>query len=156
MTVVSIILMVTLIIGSTLLLVGFVFGVVVWWLRRQRLQMARQWEHEGRILLRGPAHANVSGLESKGMTQIRGNGFIALTDQDLRVNRAVLATEWRIVHHDIKQVSLEAAFLGKWKGMKVMVITFETEGRLDRLGLYVRDSQTWVEAISQAADLEDG
>ena len=105
-----------------------IFGVVIWWLRRKKTLVARAWEREGRVFLRRPVGINFSGLESQGMGQIRGNGFMALTDQDLRITRAAPAAEWRYLHRDIKGVGLEASFLGKRRGrMKVLVITFEQD-----------------------------
>jgi hypothetical protein len=35
--------------------------------------------------------------------------------------------------------------------MNVLVITFEQDGQTDRLGIYVRHSAAWVEAITNAA-----
>ena len=88
------------------------------------------------------------------MGQVRGNGFIALTGQDLRVTRAAPATEWRIPHQQIKQVTLEPSFLGKQRGgMKVLVVTFEQDGQPDRIGVYVRNGAAWVEAVTNAANL---
>ena len=65
------------------------------------------------------------------------------------LTRAVPAAEWRIPHRKIKQASLEPSFLGKRRSSPVLVITFEADGQLDRLGAYVRDGQAWVEAISK-------
>jgi hypothetical protein len=79
---------------------------------------------------------------------------MALTDQDLRIMRAVPPAEWRIRHHQIKEVTLEPAFLGKRRGMKVLVITFEQARRRDRLGVYVRAAAAWKEAIARAAGLD--
>lgn len=117
------------------------------------MAVTRHWEQEGRIFLQGPTGINFSGLESKGLAQIRGNGFMALTDQDLRITRAVPAAEWRIPHRQIKGVTLQSSFLGKRRGMKVLVIAFEQAGQPDRIGIYVRNSATWLEAIANAAEL---
>ncbi len=143
-----------LILAVTLLSLLIIFSLVIWWLRRKKATITREWEREGVVFLLGPAGINFSGIESKGMGQIRGNGFMALTQHDLRITRAVPAAEWRIPHNQIKQVSLESSFLGKRRGMmKVLVVTFEQAGQSDRVGVYVRDSNAWVEAIVKAAGL---
>ena len=140
------------IIAITLIPLVIIFGLVFWWLRRKKVAITRQWEGEGVLFLRGPEGANFSGLESQGMGQVRGNGFIALTGEDLRVTRAVPAGEWRIPHRQIKQACLEPSFLGKRRGRPVLVITFEADGQPDRLGVYVRDGEAWVEAIESWLD----
>jgi len=142
------------ILAVTMVLLVIILGLVIWWLRRKKGAITRQWEREGIIFLRGPAAANFSGLESKGMGQVRGNGFIALTGEELRVTRAVPAAEWRFPHRHIKQVSLEPSFLGKQRGTPVLVITFEAAGQRDRLGVYVRDGAGWIEAIASVAGLD--
>ena len=145
----SILQLIAFILAVTLIPLAAIFGLVAWWLGRKKSAITRQWEREGAVFLRGPAGANFSGLESQGMGQVRGNGFIALTGVDVRVTRAVPAAEWRIPHRQIKQASLEPSFLGKRRSNPVLVITFEADGQLDRLGAYVRDGQAWVEAISK-------
>ncbi len=148
------ILLTGLILAVTLGSLVIIFGSIIWWLRREKRAITRRWEQEGLVFLRGPVGVNFSGLESKGSGQIRGNGFMALTGQDLRVVRAVPPAEWGIAHNQIKQVVLESSFLGKRRGMKVLVITFEQAGQLDRLGLYVGDNTAWVKAIASAAGLD--
>jgi len=142
-----------LIVAITFFLLIVVLAAVLGWLRRQKQQVIGRWEQEGRVFLNRPAGINFSGQESRGMTQIRGNGFMALTDQDLRLRRAIPPAEWRIPHHQIKHVALEPSFLGKRRGMKVLVITFEQNGQQDRLGLYVRQAAAWGEDIARAAGL---
>lgn len=137
----------------TLLPLAVVFGLLIWWLRRKKVAVTRQWEQEGVIFRRGPEAANFSGLESKGPAQVRGNGFIALTEQDLRVTRVLPPAEWHIPFPQIKTVTLEPSFLGKRRTSQVLVISFESDGQPDRLGVYVSDGPAWVEAISNAAGL---
>ncbi len=144
---ISILQLIAFIIAVTLILLGVIFGLVLWWLRRKKAAITRRWEREGVIFLRGPEGVNFSGLESQGLAQVRGNGLIALTGEDLRVTRAIPAAEWRIPHRQMKWATLEPSFLGKRRGRPVLVITFETDMQIDRLGVYVRDGQGWVEAI---------
>lgn len=145
--------LVGLILAVTLVPLALFFGLVIWWLRRKKAAVTRQWEREGVVFLRGPVGSNFSGLESQGLMQIRGNGFIALTRHDLRITRALPPAEWRIPHRQIKGVSLESSFLSKGRIMKVLVVTFEETGRQDRIGVYVRDGVGWAEAIAHAARL---
>ena len=156
---IQIILLVGLILSVTLIPLVIIFGFLIWWLRRKKSTFVRAWEREGVVFLRGPEAINFSGLESKGVGQVRGNGFMALTGHDLRITRAVPAAEWRIPHQQIQQVTLESSFLGKSRGSKVLVITFgryNQPGRYkqpgpydqpDRIGVYVRNGPAWVEAI---------
>ena len=141
------------ILAVTLIPLAAIFGLVAWWLGRKKSAITRQWEREGAVFLRGPAGANFSGLESQGMGQVRGNGFIALTGEDFRVTRAVPAAEWRIPLRQIKQAALEPSFLGKRRGMPVLVVSFEADRQTDRLGIYVRDGEAWVQAINDTAGM---
>ena len=150
----SLVLLVGFILAVTLVPLAIVFGWLIWWLGRKKSALTREWDQEGIVFLRGPEGANFSGLESNGLGQVRGNGFIALTGHDLRITRATPAAEWRIPYQHLKQVSLESSFLGKSRGIKVMVVTFEQNGQLDRIGVYVRHGHAWVEAITNAAKLE--
>ncbi len=135
----------------TFTILAIIFGFIFWWLRREKEETTRRWTQDEVRFLRGPAFINFSGIESRGALQIRGNGFMALTDRDLRITRAIPAAEWRIPHEQITRASLESAFLLRWKWRKVLVITFEQEGRQDRIGLYVRDEATWAEEINRVA-----
>ncbi len=97
--------------------------------------------------------SNFAGLESQGMVKVRGNGVIALTTEDLRITRAVPAAEWRILYHQIQAVTLEATYLGKWRGRPALVIAFEKEDQQDRIGVYVGNSLDWANAIKEVANL---
>jgi hypothetical protein len=151
---VNLLLLTGLVLAVPLLLVIVILAGVVAWLRHQKQQVINRWEQEGRVFLNRPVGINFSGQESRGMAQIRGNGFMALTDQDLRIMRAGPPAEWRISHHQIKEVTLEPAFLGKRRGMRVLVVTFEQAGQRDRLGVYVRAAAAWKEDIARAAGLD--
>ena len=141
------------IICGVLAIIALVLGIVIWWLRRKGKSVAREWEREGRLFLQGPVGINFSGIGSKGMGQVRGNGFMALTDKDLRITRAVPSTEWRLLHRNIKGVSLETSFLGKRRGrMQVLVIDFDQNDQPDRIGVYVRNSGDWMEEIVRVID----
>lgn len=135
----------------TFSILGIVFGALFWWLHRVKEETTRRWTQEEVRFLRGPEFINLSGIESRGIFQIRGNGFMALTDRDLRITRAVPAAEWRIPHWQLKRASLESSFLLKWTWRKVLVVAFEQEGRQDRIGIYVRGGAAWAEEINRVA-----
>jgi hypothetical protein len=145
---ISVLQLIGFILTVTLIPLGVILGLAIRWLRRKKVAVTRQWAQEGVLFLRGPEGANFSGFESQGLAQVRGNGFIALTGEDLRLTRAIPAAEWCIPYQQIKQATLEPSFLGKRRGRPVLVITFERDGQPDRLGVYVRDGQAWVEAMS--------
>jgi hypothetical protein len=145
--------LVGMILTTVLVTLIVIFGLVIWWLRRKQGKISRKWQREGVTFLRGPAMVNVWGLESEGLAQIRGNGVMALTGQELRIARLVPAKEWHLPHHSITHVALEPSFLGKRRTKPVLVITFAKGGRTDRLGVYVRERQSWLEAIATAANL---
>ncbi len=147
------IVLVSCILTATFVPILTVLIVTRWWLRDKLAKETRQWEREGVIFSKKPAMSNFAGIESQGMIKVRGNGVIALTTEDLRITRAVPAAKWCIPHNHIKAVTLENSFLGKRRGSKVLVITFEKEGYQDRIGVYVGNSLDWANAIKEVANL---
>lgn len=128
-------------------LIGLILGVVLSVLRGQRSKLTETWEQEGITFLHGPEVVNFSGLASEGLTQIRGNAVMALTDHDLRVKRVLPEYEWRIPHTKIQQVGIEKTFLGKQQGVPVLVIIFEDKTASDQLGVCVHSHEAWEQAI---------
>lgn len=121
---------------------------------RHRANTVDKWQAEGVEFVKGPAGGNFGGLESDGaMGTVRGIGFVVLTEDDLRVTRAVPPGVWYIPLRHIERVMLRPAFLTKQGKVPFIVVEFidEERGEIDRLGFRLKQFEAWVEAIAEAA-----
>jgi hypothetical protein len=120
-----------------------------WYMHRAHRKVQEEWElrYPGLTLVRkGPA--NFFGLSSKGMAQIRGNGFLFLTGKKL-VFRMLVPNRWiEIDLVTVEKVENPRSFLGKTKGRKLLAVYFRDEmGSKDSAAWMVGDLEKWTEAV---------
>lgn len=84
------------------------------------------------------------GLESKGVTQARGNGALVLTDRELHFFQFLPARDLRIPCESIVEVKTTRSHLGKSIGRDLLFVAFEVDGRRDSVAWYVTDVAAWV------------
>jgi hypothetical protein len=121
---------------------------------RHKAETVSTWEAEGIEFKLGPVGGQFGGLESMGeQGVVRGIGFVALTDHDLRVTRATPSAAWCISFPQIKSVMLRPSFLGKSGKTPFIVVRFVKDGQADRLGFQVKAFEEWAEAVAQAAQV---
>jgi hypothetical protein len=144
-TAVSVILLVLFI----LILVGAVLGVVGIALRRQVRRTGEQWASQGIILRKGPEHASYRGHASVSVP-MRG-GALALTDRDLRFIRLLPRREFIIPLGQITRVEQHRSWKGNYSaGSPVIVVHYRDGDREDAIGLSVRRTPDWLDAIDAA------
>jgi hypothetical protein len=93
---------------------------------------------------------NVRGLgrESRGKGQVRGNGWLALTDDELRFKQWVPAREERIPLATVTAVETPRVWLGKTVGRKLLCVRWQTaDGTADAMAWEVRDLDDWLVAL---------
>jgi hypothetical protein len=101
------------------------------------------------------ADANSFGVESAGKRQVRGNGSLALTEEELVFAQWVPDRIVRIPRASIIEVTTPRSHLGKTMFRKLLKVTWETEsGAPDSIALLVRDLDAWVEAVQPATSAE--
>jgi hypothetical protein len=94
------------------------------------------------------ANAQGLGLESRGKGQVRGNGWLVLTDDELRFRQWVPNRETRIPRAAITAVETDRWWLGKSVGRKLLVVRWRTpEGGTDAMAWNVRDLDGWLDAL---------
>ncbi len=136
--------------------------LVIYWLPRlimarrwnqHKAKTVRQWESDGVEFVRGPVGGQFGGLESMGAKRVvRGIGFAALTDKELRVTRAAPSAEWWVPFKQIKGVTLQPDFLGQTSHkVPFIVVRFVKDGQADKLGFKVNDYQAWAKDLAKAA-----
>jgi hypothetical protein len=100
------------------------------------------------LLLEEPG-ANSFGVESGGPWQVRGNGNLALTEDELLFAQWVPDRLLRIPRRSIVHVSTTKSHLGKTIGRPLLEVTWATEeGDEDKIALWVKDLDRWTAALS--------
>jgi len=147
----------TLAIGPTIglgilliLVIAAVFIIVALWLKKSGKGVLAEFEveHPGEKILHKDG-ANFFGLQSKGMGQVRGNGLLILTKRKLYFRQFVPAKWFEIPLAWISSLAHPRSFLGKSKGMKLLVVNYTNqEGAADAIGWAVNDLDKWSELIT--------
>lgn len=98
--------------------------------------------------IRRSANVNGLGLQSRGRGQVRGNGRLVLTPEELRFRQWVPQRETTIPLAAIISVGTERAWLGKWVGSKLLCVRWRTpDGSDDAMAWQVRDLDGWLAAL---------
>lgn len=141
----TIVIVVTAGLAVLLLLIGLIAGMVR---RRLAAELTRRLPGR-RILLQAPG-ASFFGLEARGVAQIRGNGALVLTPDELFFLMAVPRREIRIPLTRIAGVSLVRSHLGKTVFRNLLRVDFHGEEGNDAAAWAVRDPDGWRRAIEGA------
>jgi hypothetical protein len=83
------------------------------------------------------------GLESRGKGQVRGNGWLVLTPDELRFRQWVPNRETRIPLASITEITTPRSWLGKSVGRKLLVVRWDE----DAMAWNVRDLDGWLSAL---------
>lgn len=107
-------------------------------------------EHlQGLDLLLEERGANSLGVESAGPWQVRGNGNLALTEDELLFAQWMPKRLLRIPRRSIVAVSKTDSHLGKRIGRPLLEVTWTREdGEEDSIALWVRDLDRWLAALT--------
>ena len=92
--------------------------------------------------------ANSFGVESAGPWQVRGNGTLALTGEELVFAQWVPDRVLRIPRSAIVQATTARSHLGKTVGKDLLKVIWAGElGGQDSVALWVRDLDGWLLAL---------
>ena len=139
------------IIASLLLVIGLVFLLRKFFKAAKAKVYARYPEHVR--VLTSPM-ANLFGVQSGGMKQIRGNGILLLTSSQLYFRMLLPRRELLVPLGSITSVETSERFLGKTKGRKLLKVDFRNDvGGTDSAAWLVPDPEKWVETIRGQAEL---
>jgi len=98
--------------------------------------------------------ANMFGLKSRGMKQVRGNGILLLTNSVLYFRMLMPRREVLVPVSSITGFGVEKSFLGKTKGVKLLRIDFTPEtGGADSAAWIVRDLDGWLSSLASLTGL---
>jgi hypothetical protein len=115
---------------------------------RHKEASARQRYHNARQIDRS---ASFFGQESRGITQLRGNGTLVLTDSDLVFDQWVVNKKFRIPLRSIQSIENPISFMGKSRfALLLKVVYTDEQGRQDAVAWQVRDLTGWMRWIHEA------
>jgi len=97
------------------------------------------------------AGANFFGQESRGKSQVRGNGTLVLTETELYFEQLLPRREFHIPISRMQAVDTPRSHLGKSVGRRLLRVVFRNDsGDLDSIAWYVRDVDNLVRALESA------
>jgi len=132
-----------------LILVTLLLGLIMVPVSRRARRLRAQVEAELGDSARRTANARGLGLESRGKGQVRGNGWLVLTDDELRFRQWVPNRETRIPLAAVTEVTTERWWLGKSVGSKLLVVRWRTpEAGEDAMAWEVRGVDEWLAALA--------
>jgi hypothetical protein len=100
------------------------------------------------LLLEEPG-ANSFGVESGGPWQVRGNGNLALTEDELLFAQWAPDRLLRIPRRSIVEASTADSHLGKRIGWPLLRVAWTAEdGSEDAVALWVRDPNRWLAELN--------
>jgi hypothetical protein len=136
--------------GSLVLGLGIVFAILRVWVGRFRARVQAQFPADGIVMAEW--FANNFGVQSRGVTQLRGNGALVLGKDALHFVMMATKNELKIPLASITAVSFAKSHLGKTVGRKLLAIDFTNEaGAADRVALLVRQPEAWQQALQGSA-----
>ncbi len=136
-----------------IVVVGFVlvFGVVYAVIGRyaRRDQQTTEQEYPGARHIE--SGALFFGQKSRGVMQMRGNGTLILTDDELLFKQWVVNKEFRLPLKLIQSIETPRSFLGKTQGVQLLKVSYLNEsGAPDAIAWRVRDLAGLIRKIEDA------
>src|SRR5688500_13064995 len=119
------------------------------WIRRLRSSAEAEVLAGGRVRMMD-ASANLAGVMSRGVTQLRGNGCLAAYEDELVFVQWVPRRTLRIPRSAITGVGRVRVFLGKTKGKPMLEVLWAGEDGSDSAGWWVSDLEAWEKELRPA------
>jgi hypothetical protein len=134
---------------------ALVIGVIVWFLLRLKKTIAARRVELDEILAGRPTvmrddGANCFGLESLGATQLRGNGLLALADDELVFLQFMPKRVVRVPLEEIIVVDECDWWLGKSVFQPLLRVAWREGAGQERAAWWVRDAAGWRTALERA------
>ncbi|MCD6310653.1 MAG: hypothetical protein J7M18_08045 [Candidatus Eremiobacteraeota bacterium] len=121
-----------------IMFIRFIFGLV-----KKRLVTRIREKFGNKQVILHSIWANYLGRKSRGVTQIRGNGALVLTGDELWFLLAFPEKEISIPLKDIKSVSLVKSYLGRTVFRPLLHVVFEHDGIEDSIAWALPEPEKW-------------
>jgi len=125
------------------------------WVRRKSERLIQAKFDKSAIQLQAPG-ANFFGQTSGGAMQLRGNGALALTDEELWFGLLVPRREISVRRKSITSARLKNSHLGKTVLRPLLYVEFQTPEGPDSCAWLVPDPQRWVDALEHPSPVRGG
>ena len=104
--------------------------------------------HKNKEIILTSIGANFFGQESIGLKQVRGNGILILTEQEVIFEMWIPKKELFIPLSTIKKIEIAKWHLKKTKSRPLLKIHFiNDKGALDSAAWLISDLEDWIQAI---------
>jgi len=134
---------------AIVIFVALLLAVILIPVRRRARRLRAGLEEELGDAAERTANARGLGLESLGATQVRGNGWLVLTPDELHFRQWVPNRETRIPLAAVTTVETKRWWLGKSVGSKLLCVRWRTpDGGEDAMAWEVRDLDRWLADIA--------
>ena len=100
-------------------------------------------------ILGATTRANFFGIKSKGGAQVRGNGALVLTRNELYFIRAVPQKEYRIPLNSVRDVSMPRFFNGRSVFAPLLCVNYDAEYGEDSIAWALKDAKKWKDTIEK-------
>ena len=138
---------------AILVVIALAFTVVLIPLSRRAKRVQAGLEEELGHSIERSANVSGLGLQSRGRGQVRGNGRLVLTPDELRVCQWIPQRETTIALAAVTSIGKERTWLGKWVGSKLLCVRWRTpDGSEDAMAWQVRDLDGWLAALHARCD----
>jgi hypothetical protein len=133
---------------SILAFVALLFLLIMIPVSRRARRVQAEMEAETGGSAERTENAQGLGLQSRGKGQVRGNGTLVLTPDELRFRQWVPDRETRIPRSAITAVETGRWWLGKSVGSRLLIVRWRTpEDGEDAMAWNVRDLDAWLSAL---------
>jgi hypothetical protein len=138
---------------AIVVLIALAFAVVLIPVSRRAKRVQTGLEQELGDSIRLSANVSGLGVQSRGRGQVRGNGRLVLTPEELRFSQWIPQRETTIPLAAVTSVGTERSWLGKWVGSKLLCVRWRTaDGSEDAMAWQVRDLEKWLAALHPQRD----
>lgn len=149
------------ILGFVILLCVVILGILIVIFAIIRRDLTRRAEDvlhkfQNKQILGVSSNANYFGRESLGMKQVRGNGILVLTNNELYYQMLLPREELSIPLDHIIGIEDTVSFLGKSRSMPLLKVVFKTEKGTDSAAWLMKDVNHWKSILVELMDKSAG
>ena len=137
--------------------IALTFAVILIPVSRRARRLRAGLEEELGDRVRRIANVRGLGLRSRRRGQVRGNGWLVLTPEELRFRQWVPQRDTTIPLVAVTAVGTERSWLGKWVGSRLLCVRWRTAGGgEDAMAWEVPDLEEWLAALHAQRDRSSG
>lgn len=127
-----------------LTLISVIFNSV-----RSKLEKHIQQKFNKDLIVGATSKANFFGIKSKGAKQIKGNGAIVLTKEQIYFVRALPFKEYIIPINTVKNVSMPKSFNGRSVFRNLLCVHYYADGQEESIAWVVENPDRWKVTIEK-------